>query len=116
MQRHGELMIVRSIHKPDAAPGGAKKLAVVRVCRVPGCAREIARSYFLCQQHWLELPAEIRDEVAGAWAAWMSGRDDVRPYMTAQLKAVVYVTKLHGMAATVEEAELARWTPAKGDA
>ena len=105
-------MFVRSARKVEAkssAATGAKRYSPnARICSAVGCTREVPGTYLMCLQHWSEVPAELRDQVAMTLAAWLSGTDDVRPYLTARLEALIHVAKLHGCDATELEAKLAR--------
>jgi len=64
----------------------------------------------MCQAHWFEVPSDLRDQVTAALASWLDGKDDVRPYLAARLRAIISVAKLHNIDVAEDEAKLARWT------
>ena len=105
-------MFVRSAKKHEArstASGATKYSQNARICCAVGCTREVPVTHLKCRQHWYEVPANLRDQVAGTLVAWLSGRDGVSPYLIARLKALICVAKLHGCDATDLEARLARF-------
>jgi hypothetical protein len=73
----------------------------------------IPRRHLLCQQHWFEVRAELRREVELSLAAWLGGKNDVRPYLKARLRAIITVARLHRIDVATQEAQLARWTRAE---
>ena len=106
-------MFVRSIHKPNLSPGAAQPIRgaeTLAVCQIAGCSREIPRRHLMCQAHWFEVPADLRDRVTATLTSWLDGKDDVRPYLAARLRAIISVANLHNIDATEDEAKLARWT------
>ena len=102
-------MFARSIHKADAATPARPVQLASRICQIDGCARYIPFGYqMLCYEHWAEVPPELCAEVEHCWAAWLAGKQTVRPYMAARLAAIVYVAKLHGENVTALEAKLTK--------
>lgn len=92
-------MFVRSIHEADA-PSGSEDSSkqppkAIYVCQIPGCAFAIKRGQLMCPKHWRELPEAVCAEVYRSWDAWLKGEENLRPYMAAQLTALIHVGKLH---------------------
>jgi len=102
-------MIVRSAHKVNAPAGASpQKPRLFQICQIPGCARELPPRFLMCPTHWFEVPRELRAEIVDSFTAWLKGKDDVRPYLRARLRAIVHVAKLHGIDTRADEAKLAR--------
>jgi hypothetical protein len=105
-------MLIRSIHKEDAAgkpKEGAREVRDVSFCQIPGCAAPRKTGHLMCRTHWFELPENLREQLMASHRAWMAGKQDVRPYLVLRLETIIHVCKLHHMDTTEDEAKLARW-------
>jgi hypothetical protein len=76
------------------------------ICQITGCAVRIPRKYLMCRQHWFELPNSLRAQVESSLANWLAGREGVRPYLIARLRALIHVNRLHGCNVSCEIAKL----------
>jgi hypothetical protein len=108
-------MYARSVNRDSGKPAlpSTAPARFVQTCQLPGCGAGIPRRHLMCPQHWFEVPVELRGEVELSLAAWLGGKDDVRPYLRARLKALIHVAKLHQIDARNFEAQLVRWMPAE---
>ncbi len=105
-------MFVRSIHTLEAQPrnaaGPERSAEAVYICQIPGCTQTILSRHFMCARHWSMVRAETRAEVSHKLNAWISGMDNLYPFMIARLKAIIQVGKLHGEDMCNFEARLLR--------
>jgi len=110
-------MYVRSVHKSDApgsgTAGSTRSLDAIQVCQIHGCSREIPRRHLMCSTHWFEVPAELREQLIESLRSWLGGTVHVRPYLIFRLKAIIFVSKLHGAEVLEQVSMLARMEAAE---
>ncbi len=99
-------MICGSIHKFDVPPAKEMRACVQRYCQVKGCSVEIKGGQLMCQLHWFELPAWLRNDVYAHLNAWLKGAATIKPYLIVRLKALIYIGELHHNDVTELKTEL----------
>jgi hypothetical protein len=87
--------------------GRTQQAEAETICQIHGCSLRIPRKHLMCRRHWFELPDALRIEVESTIANWLGGREGVRPYLIARLRALIHVNKLHGGDVSFEESKLA---------